>query len=69
MKNQQPFKFIGRDGRLFAAVRLHDIESGVKRDVSHESQCVNDLELSAYRECVSSGEVITMGKTIAEPLK
>lgn len=50
-------------------VRLHDIESGKKRDVSHESQCVDEVELFAYRECVSQGEVITIGKTIAEPLK
>ena len=67
MKNQQPFKFLSR-GKLFAEVKLHDLDTGKERTVSHEDECRDDTERSAYQECVSQASVISMGKTIAEPI-
>ena len=69
MKNQQPFKFIGRHGELYACVKMHDIVTGKVREINHEKECLDSVELSAYRECVSRGAVITMGCNIAEPIK
>lgn len=69
MKNQQPFKFIGRHGELFATVKMHDTFTGDSRIVNHENECRDNTEISAYRECVNRGEVITMGCNIAEPIR
>lgn len=52
-----------------ALIKLHDLDKETARTISHESECNNSVELSAFRSCVELGEVITMGTTIAEPVK
>lgn len=68
MKHQRPFMFLGRSGRLYAEVRLHDLQTGEVRTVNHRDECEAETDRAAYDECVSRGEVITMGHTIAEPI-
>lgn len=59
--------FLTRGG-FHATVKLHDLETGESRIVNCEDECVGDHELSAYRSCIETYEVISMGKTIAEPV-
>lgn len=68
MKNQRPFMFLTRRG-FHATAKIHDLTAGTVRQVNSETDCRGDHELSAYRECVSRGEVITMGTTIVEPIR
>lgn len=56
MKNQKPFMFLGRRGKLYVQAKIHDLDSGEKRIVMHRD------------ECVSRHQVISMGTTIAEPV-
>jgi len=56
---------IPRDG----AVRLSDSHTGKARIVRSEDECQDDTELSAYQECIKLNGVITMGSTIAEPVR
>jgi hypothetical protein len=67
MKNQKPFMFLTRSG-LYAEVKLHDLETGESKTLNSETECSNSHELNIYRSCVESQEVISMGKTIAEPI-
>ena len=59
--------FLTRHG-FFAEVKFHDLETGETKTVNSEKECSNSHELSIYRSCVESHEVISMGKTIAEPI-
>lgn len=68
MKNQKPYMFLGRKGKLYAKVKIHDLDSGEERIVMHRDECKYDVERSAYDECVSRHQVICMGMTIAEPV-
>lgn len=60
--------FLGRKGKLYATVKVHNLDSGDSRIVNHADECASDIEKSIYNECVSRGEVITMGVLIAEPI-
>lgn len=67
MKNQKPFVFLSK-GTLYAEVKMHNLETGEWRIVNHRDDCSDSVEKSAYDECVSRGETIMMGITIAEPI-
>jgi hypothetical protein len=67
MKNQKPFMWLSKK-RLYAEVKMHDLDNGTVRTVNHRDELLTDVEKSAYDECVSRHEVITMGMTIAEPI-
>jgi predicted phage-related endonuclease len=54
--------------KLYTEVKMHDLDNGEVRTVNHRDECKDDVEKSAYDECVSRHEVITMGMTIAEPI-
>lgn len=60
--------FLSRKGKLYATVKVHDLNSGDYRIVNHADECTSDVEKSIYNECVSRGEVITMGTFVAEPI-
>lgn len=60
--------FIGRYSILKQKVLIHDIESDDPTYVMYsveDAKCKFDANI--YLQCLESGEVITMGKTIAEP--
>lgn len=52
-------------------VRIHDI-SNIEKPViyiaENENDCRNKTEKSAYESCILIGDVVTMGKIIAEPV-
>ena len=60
--------WLSKKGKLYAEVRMHDLDNGEVRTVNHRDECKDDVEKSAYDECVSRHEVIAMGVTIAEPI-
>jgi hypothetical protein len=60
--------FLSKKGKLYAEVKMHNLETGEARTVNHEEECKDDTEKLAYRECVSECRVVAMGVTIAEPI-
>ena len=60
--------FLSRKGKLHAEVKIHNLDTGTCRTINHREECKDDIEKSAYDECVSRHEVIAMGVTIAEPI-
>jgi hypothetical protein len=68
MKNQKPFMWLSKKGKLYAEVKMHNLDTGEVRTVNHSDECKDDIEKSAYEECVSRQEVIAVGVTIAEPI-
>ncbi len=49
-------------------VKIHDMDSGGTYTASNELDCRDATDLAAYEECVKLNSVITMGRTIAEPI-
>ena len=60
--------WLSRKGKLYAEVKMHNLDKGEVRTINHRDECNDDTEKSAYDECVSSHEVITMGVILAEPI-
>lgn len=50
-------------------IRIHDKTTGESRIVGLASECRDEIEIEAFEQAVETGEVITMGSTIAEPLR
>jgi hypothetical protein len=50
-------------------IRMHDTTTGESRIVGLASECRDEIEIEAFEEAVETGEVITMGITIAEPIR
>lgn len=50
------------------AVKIHNLDDETVRIARSINDCADALERSAYQSCVELQNVITMGKTIAEPV-
>lgn len=52
-------------------VRIHDLSGRTPKVyiATCVADCKDKTDLSAYKSCVEFGEVITMGKVIAEPVR
>jgi len=50
-------------------VRIHDLTTFKSYTVSSREECRDDTDRSAYDMAVMLGDVITMGKVIAEPVR
>jgi hypothetical protein len=69
MRNQKPFMWLSKKGKLYAEIKMHNIDTGEVRTVNHRDECKDETEKSAYDECASRHEVVAIGITIAEPVK
>ena len=49
-------------------VRVHNLDNFDTYDVKSVELCLLDCEASAVSEAFKTGDVITMGKVIAEPI-
>lgn len=50
-------------------VIIHDTEAEMKKNVYCEQDLSDEIELEAYRMCLKIDQVVTLGKTIAEPVR
>lgn len=50
------------------SVKIHNLCDETVKTVRSINDCADDLEKWAYQSCVELQDVITMGKTIAEPV-
>ena len=60
--------FLSKKGKLYAEVKMHNLDEGTVRTVNHEEECLDDVEKLAYNECVSEHRVVALGIIIAEPI-
>lgn len=54
---------------MLPIVRIHDLDSGESRLVDSIESCRGQHEQSIYQECLKRDDVITMGTTVAQPLR
>ena len=69
MTKEQGFMMAGKTGKetLLCPVKITDLETDESYIANSLLDCKDSTDRSGYNECVSSNDVITMGKIIFQP--